>query len=329
MARLKYVSKETELPGYAKPTAGHIKRFAYTWRFVEEQPLGDVNKRVQVRDIGALAPGREVSRYAEAMKRGDQFPPVVLTADGYLVDGATRTEAARKRGWATFPAFVLDINFDDALPVQQEQLVYMGAGFNLTHGRGMSTRNLADIVERVTDESDTPKDVARKLHIPSSTASTLLNAANARKRAIKLGVEVNGSLTNSSLKLLGGKSQKFTNPVFSGFFQLAQDAKLPLNALTNLAKRLEEAGTEHERIEILEDERAAYRDIIEGGATSPSPAAQLRQKLGFLLRVDDPDKLVEHEFGAAGQHNEALTKAAEKLYAVIQAQQTADAARRK
>lgn len=327
MARLKYVTKETELPGYARPTASHIKKFSYSWRFVEEQPLADVSKRVQVRDIKFVAPAREVNRYFEAMKHGDQFPPIIVTADGYLVDGATRTAAAAKRGWQTFPAFVLDVNFEDALPTQVNQLIYMGAGFNLTHGRGMNTKNIAEIIETITDVDDTPKDVATKLHISSATASTLLNAANARKRAQRLGITVNGEMTNSNLKLFGGKSQKFTDPVFEGFFRLAQDARLPYGALVNLSKRLEAAGTEHERVAILTDERRVYRDMIEGGATTPSQAAKLRQKLGFLLNVTDPERLVEHELGAVGQHNEALTQAAEKLFAVIQAQQDADKAR--
>jgi hypothetical protein len=329
MARLKYITRETELPGYARATATHIKRFSFTWRFVEEQPLADIIlKRVQVRDITQLAPPHEVNRYSEAMKRGDQFPPVIVTSDGYLVDGATRTLAAAKREWLTFPAFVLDVNFEGAIPEQRSQLIYMGAGFNLTHGRGMNTKNVADIISQVTGVEDTPGEVARKLHISTATASTLLNAANARKRAVKLGVEVNGALTNSALKLFGGKSAKFTDPVFSEFFRLAQDAKLPYTTLTNLAKRLESAGTEHERIDILAEERAAYRDIIEGGATSPSKAAQLRQKLGFLLNVEDPEKMVEHEAGAIGQHNAALAEAARKLMKVIEAQQNADKARR-
>lgn len=328
MARLTYTTKETELPGYARSTATHIRKFSFTWRFFQDHGLADVSKRVQVRDIKQLAPPHEVNRYAEAMKRGDQFPPVIITADGYLVDGATRTEAARKRGWTGFPTFVLDINYGDALPVQQKQLVYMGAGFNLTHGRGMNTKNIADIVLEVTDVDDTPSEVARKLHISTSTASTLLNAANAKKRAERLGVDVDGTLTNSALKLFGGKSSRFTDPVFKEFFKLAQDAKLPYGTVNSLAKRLEAAGTEHERIDILDTERLAYRDLIEGGATSPSPAAKLRQNLGFLLRVDDPEKLIEHEGGAVSQHNDALTKAAEKLFAVIEAQQNADKARR-
>lgn len=327
MARVTFITKGTELPDYARPVAQRLKQFGFTWRFSEEYPLGDKSKRVQVRNESTLAPLREVSKYAQDMKRGDQFPPVVVTADGYLVDGATRTEATRKLGWKTIATFVLDISFGDATPAQQKQLIYMGAGANLIHGRGMSTANVADIIEIITDDNDTPSDVARKLHISNSTATTLLNASNARKRAVRLGVEVTGVLTNSALKLFGGKSQRFTDPVFAGFFQLAQDARLSHSALNNLSKRLEAAGTEHERMTILEEERGLYRDIIEGGATSPSPAAKLRQNLGFLLRMNSPEDLIEHELGAVETHRTVLAEAAEKLLKVIQEQRQADEAR--
>ena len=320
------VNKE-ELPPYAQAYVARITEFGFGWRFVAEHKLGDITRRVQVRDEEKLAPLGDVTKYAQAMRRGDQFPPVFLTTDGYLVDGNTRTEGARKIGWRTFPAFELDVLYEKATPAQKRQLKYFGSGFNLTHGRGMSTANLMHIIDDLTLEDDTPREMARRLHINENTANTLLNAAKARKRAERLSVKLNDSLTNSHLKLFGGKSQLFTDPVFATFIQLAQDAHLTIAATTDLSRRLVSAGTENERLNILADEREGYHEIIVGGASSPSRAAKLRQSLGFLIGTNDPDDLAELDPRAADTHVKTLVEAARRIGEAIEAQERVERSR--
>jgi hypothetical protein len=323
----KVIVNKADLPPYAQAYVTRIEEFGFRWKFVAEHRLGDIGRRVQIRDDEKVAPPSEVSRYAQAMRRGDQMPPVVLTADNYMVDGNTRTEAANKLGWRTFPAFELDVSFHNAPDSIKRQLQYLGGGFNLTHGRGMNTANITHLVESLSLEDDTPRELARRLHLPESTASTVLNASKARKRATRLNIKLNGKLTNSHLKLFGAKSQLFTDPVFAQFILLTQDARLSIQATTDLAKRLQAAGTEAERLEVLREERNGYHDIIVGGATSPSRAAQLRRSLGFLIGQDDPDVLAELEPSAADTHMKTMVAAARRLTEVIEAQQKIERSR--
>jgi hypothetical protein len=325
MARA-YINKE-DLPPYAQAYVARIEEFGFGWRFVTEHKLGDITRRVQVRDTDKLAPVGDVNKYAQAMRRGDQFPPVFITTDGYLVDGNTRTEAARKLGWRGFPAFELDVLYEQAPDSVKRQLVYLGSGFNLTHGRGMNTANLMHIVDAISLEDDTPREMARRLHINQSTANTLLNAAKARNRAQRLGIKLDDRLTNSHLKLFGGKSQLYTDPVYAQFILLAQDARLSIAATTDLARRLTNAGTENERLVILADEREGYQEVITGGATNPSRAAKLRQSLGYLIGQDDPTDLAELEPRAAATHVKTLVEAAARLNEVIEAQRRVEASR--
>lgn len=320
------ITREQDLPPFAQPYAARISLLGFGWRFIKEHRLLDTSKRVQVRDIAAVAPQREVAKYATALKRGDQMPPVVVTADGYLVDGATRTEAARRVGWRTFPAFQLEVNAEDAPEAVMRQLVILGSAFNLTHGRGMNSGNVTKLIEAVSDDDDSPKDIARKLHISEATATTAMNAAKARRRIDKLGIDLNGALTNTHLKMLGQKSAKLTSPVFAELVILTQDARLTLSGLSDLCKRLEGTETERERLQLLAAERESYRDVIEGGAVNPSRAAKLRRSLGFL-NGQDPEMLVELEPRASRDHIRALLEAAEKLQKVLSAQEQVEVAR--
>lgn len=320
------ITREDSLPPYAQAYVARIRAFGFGWAFAEEHPLVPTGKRIQVRDIAYLAPPKEVARYEQALRKGDQMPPVIVTADGYLVDGATRTEAARKVGWTHYPAFRLDVAFEKATAPQRRELVALGAGFNLTHGRGMNTANIARIITEVVEDDDSPKDIARKLHIPESTANTLMNAARARRQADRLGVELTGVLTNSHLRIFGAKHRQYTEPVWAEFLSLAQDAKLTIAAIMDLSRRLDATGTERGRMDLLDTERASLRDRIEGGAVNPSKAAKLRRSLGYLIG-QDPESLAEQEPRASNAHVTTLREAARQLANVIEAQERVERSR--
>lgn len=322
------IIKTENLPPYAAPYAARISLLGFGWHFVEEHRLASVSKRVQVRDSSAVAPSREVSRYALAIKRGDPLPPVIITRDGYLIDGATRTEAARKAGKKTFPAFVVDVNYEENLPeALRRQLILLGSAFNLTHGRGMNAANISRLIEQVADEDDSAADIAAKLHIGKSSVEAVLNAKKARSRADTLGVHLDGTLTTSHLRVLGGKSPRFTDPVFKEFIEFAQAAKLTIASMSALARRLEDAGTEGEKIAMINAERNSYRAIINGTASRPSRPARLRQTLGYLNR-QNPEMLIELEPGAARDHRNTLEVASKRIQEVLAAQDRADQARR-
>jgi len=319
---------EKDLPPEAAVLAERIHLLGFGWTYIPEHRLAELAKRVQVRDTAAVAPPRETHRYALALQRGDVMPPVVLTADGYLVDGATRTEAARKIGWTSYPAFQLDVNYETAPPAMVQQLIMLGSAFNLTHGRGMSTANIEAVIEAVAEDDDSPRDIARKLHISDVTVAGVMNAAKARKRAAKLGIQVSEFLTSSHLRLFGGKSIKYTDPVFSEFFTLAQDARLTISAVQDLARQLEAEGSESAKLGILRAERASYQGVIDGVSDNPSRAAKLRRSLGFLNGQDDPGLLVELSPAAADDHVRALTVARERLDRVLAAQRRVETSRR-
>src|SRR6202021_2397134 len=102
----------------------------------------DYTRRVQVRAIKETAPIMEVKKYATAWLRGDKLPPIVVTADGYVGDGATRAGGATQAKMTTMPAFVLNASWENAPSMTKKRLKSLGFALNMTHGRSMKTDNI-------------------------------------------------------------------------------------------------------------------------------------------------------------------------------------------
>jgi hypothetical protein len=250
-----------------------------------------------------------------------------MTADKWLVDGSTRTEAARRLGWDNFAAVVIDSSYENAPQQMRKQIQKLGTAFNNTHGRGMTPDEIASLIETIAEDDDRPRDLATEMHLPVSTVNTIVNAVRARRRGTQLGVTfIPGVLTNSHLKLFGAKSDKYTGPVFAEMLSLVQDARLTIPQATSLMKDVLAADTESARMVLLSRERAQYKAVIDqfrnargNVRQSPSRAGRVRQSLGFLLG-QEPDKLVELNVQDADKYLRTLNEAIEKLQKVRDAQ---------
>lgn len=330
------ITDPASLPPSATPLTGILAEYGYAnvrgdepgWRFFENHRLASVSKRIQVRDTAHLAPSGEVAKYAADLKRGDVFPPVILTSDGYIVDGSTRTEAARKAGLSTFPTFVLTVTYENAPKAVRDQIEAIGVRLNNRHGKRMTREENARMVERVVagDAGASPRDIAATLGISDSQATAVMLAARAKSRAQRLGIKPDDTLTTSHLKVLGQRGKHLNDPVFAELVRLTQDARVKLHPLVELFQRLEKTGTDEERLAILKAEREAARVVIKRGFARPSPSARLRQTLGHLLNTET-ENLVEPEPGAQAEHRAVLREASRKLMAVMEAQDRADIAR--
>lgn len=304
---------------WAVGTAEEINSKQLGWAFVVDYPLV-TSKRIQVRNIAHLAPRQEISDYAQAMKAGDQFPPVIVTQDGWLVDGHTRTEAAKKIGWDTFPALVLNVNYGDLDPKSplRKTLLKLGAAQNNKHGRRMTAADVAALIEQVA-EGETPKQIQRDMHVGYSTANTVWNAARAKRKAESLGITVSDTLSNSHLKLMGGKLEKYTDEVWGAVFSLMQDAHLGTGEMNALVLRVEALHTTEERLRLLNSEREQHQPAINATyRIPPSQARRVKQGLGFLLkRENTPDLLVEKDPVKAIEYRKNLMDSRQKIDEIL------------
>lgn len=315
---------------WAVGTAEEINAKHLGWWFFENHTLVSASQRIQVRGGTHLAPPTEVTDYAQMMKMGDQFPPIIITNDGWLVDGHTRTEAARKLKWKTFPTFVLNVRFKD-LDVDSalyKNLLKLGAAQNNKHGRRMTPADIAVIIEQIS-EGETPKQIQRDLHVGSNFANMVWNAARAKRNALKLGISYQGDLSNSHLRLFGGKLDKYTDPVWGRMFSLTQDAHLGIKDVNDLMKRVEALRTDDERIALLDHERVIHRTSISQGVRVPdSKSRKAKQTLGFWVKEENtPDSIVERDPAKGPEFMKWLDIAIEKMTKTRAQQAQIEAAR--
>lgn len=324
-------SKEkNKLPDWAVSTANQIEDLGFTdWSFNWDQPVPAEEVRIQVRNEKNVGQAGEVLVYAEAMRRGDKFPPVVYTRDGTRIDGNTRLRAAQKLGWPTFPAFVINQDIKDADEFTQERFFALGGAFNSGGPKPLSRAEMTSLVKRLARNPEhwTTDKVAQHLHIKRGTVQAVFAEIRAEQRAAALGVKLNGAVCPSAKTQLGGKSEKLSDDVFREVAQLTQAAALSTSDLSDLLKRVTTVTSgDVERLNLVATEREIRKPQIEGfaagGRKKPLPAAGIRKAAERIaeFRADDAQALVDGNPSTRDGYLDVLVKAESVLSRLIEAQ---------
>lgn len=281
---------------WAISAAEGVERKNLPWYLVNNYPLPDSSKYAQVRNIENLAPVREINEYAQMMRQGDQFPPVIVTNDGYVVDGHTRIEAARTLRWTEFPALVLyTVNLGDLSHESpfRDQVMSLGTEQNRKHGRRMSDADTARIIEQLSPRH-TVAEIVRDNGVSKSFATTVWNAARTKREAAALDIKWENTFSLSLLKLFGGKIDKYTSPVWGELFKLAQDANLKIQTVNGIMKRIEEYRTEAEKLDYIALERETHQPAIKSGGYTPvARSRRVKQALGVIRKNNSAEAMVE------------------------------------
>jgi hypothetical protein len=298
MAAAATITDHNKLPDEARTTANLIKRLGFNWELDLRYPTPDPSsKRVQIRDEKHYSPTAEVSKYAAAMARGDKFAPIVVTRDGYLLDGNTRSEAARRNKYPDITAFVLDRDWEGAPEQVKRRMHLLGAGFNIRNGRGIDRKEQMDAVLAVGTGTDyDAARIAALLGVSAGFVNGVLSEQKARERAQRLDIHVNGSVPSSQLRRLG--QAPLNDEPFKVMLKLTQDAGLSVGEINELIKKVRDAGSDSAALELLTQVREDRKDQIAEysavGKSRPAHSSQLRQRLGFVLGFEDnPSALVE------------------------------------
>lgn len=319
------ITDHNKLPDEARMTATLIKRLGFDWELDLRYPTPDPSaKRIQIRQEQHYSPKAEVTKYAASMARNDAFPPIVVTQDGYVLDGNTRAEAARKNKYPTIPAFVLDLDYEGASEPVVRRMRLLGAGFNARHGRGIDRQEITDAVLAVGTGTDYDASrIAQLLGVSAGLVQGVLSEQRARERAGKLGMHVNGSVPASQLRRLG--QAPLNDKPFLALLQLTQDAGLSVGEINELIKEIKAAGSDEAAMELINRQRAERRGQIAEyaavGKSRPAHSSQLRQSLGFVLKHEDnPTALVELNPTLAETHRQIVTRAIQVLTVILNGQ---------
>lgn len=158
-----------------------------------------VDPTMQVREVTPYT----VSKYAQAMRAGAKFPPLLLEK------GTNRIVCGNHRYYAhkstKKPEDLIDVSFQEF--ENEAALIRCAAKDNATHGEPLSTWDKKRISLRLSSLGDTPEDIAALLAVPVSKVQswggmTVVVVGNGHKPGAR---PVKASFDTSSVKSVNVK----------------------------------------------------------------------------------------------------------------------------
>jgi len=319
------IKTRQQLPDVAKPAADLIEKLGFQWELDFEYPTPDPGRRVQIREEAHYVPREMVGRIAAAMARGDKLPPIVVTKDGYLIDGNTRTAAARHNKYPSIQALILTDSYEGCTEKVERRLRLLGAAFNARNGKGIDREEIRKAVVAIgQDPTYDGTRIAALIGVTDATVKSILAEMKARQRAEAAGLHLNGSVAATPLRILGQASDKLKDAPFKAVAELAQDTGMPPGDLREVLRQMHEAPSEADALAVVDEHRKARREQIAeyraSGKSKPPPAAKLRQRLGFILEFESrPRDLTELNPDVISRHRDEIERAIAVLRAVLAA----------
>jgi ParB-like chromosome segregation protein Spo0J len=284
------ITNRQQLPDEAKMVVDLCERLGFMrWEYDPHRPRpkDPASQRVQVREVAHYAPPAQVTQYVHAYKNNEPLPPIVLSRDGYLIDGNTRVYAAEKLSFPTMKAIVLGHDYEGADEGLRVRMKLLGAAFNVRNGKGIDREELRKAVLAVAqDKSWDANRIAYLLNCTPKLAEGFINEDKARKRAEAANLSPNGSLKPTHLRQLG--AAHLNERPWKALFTLAQDTGMSSDELARIIKEVKEKQDDEAALEVIERQREQRWDQIEEyrakGKAHPPYAAQSRQHYGFYLK---------------------------------------------
>lgn len=236
-----------------------------------------------------------VGEYAEKMKRGAIFPPLILWKDGYdgygLVDGNSRAEAKKKRGLTETDAYLVEIE-------DSNEAVYVSAIFNATHGQRLTKEEVkhAVIAAGLMTNKRTNDRLAQDYGITPGTVTKIQKVHTTTNELVKLGVNPS-QLTESAIYTL---SKLGDTAVKRDLATLVIDTDLAQGEVGALVKDIQTKTSEADRLKVISDARTARQAHIEakrtGRVVDRQPLHQASMVFGQLAKLiesfPDPEQWV-------------------------------------
>lgn len=251
-----------------------------------EIPIGkfdfDLSQRNQAR-IAFPISEPTLASYVEAMKRGDEFPPVVghMVGTKYvIIDGNHRLNAHRVVGTDMIPTYVLAKN------TANQMIMSLTFEANTRHGLPNSVEERQNhAVHLISSLGITYEDTAAALNLTYTQVQTAMLKYKADKRALDMGIKpyVWAKLSQSSKKVIAGIRD---DDSFVAAVALTHKATLSSTEVQALTKNLNLAATKTARAAVLTEARSLYKTRVEETGGSGKDGKRFfrpRQHLGLGL----------------------------------------------
>jgi ParB-like chromosome segregation protein Spo0J len=242
-----------------------------TYQYVGQVPLADITRYADAQSRVRLSGKDMVTRYAEAMKQGEIFPPMVLGEDGtgdyMLLDGNTRKAAMESLSRTHTDAYIVQVH-------DTNEAVYLSALFNGINGAPLTKDEVLRAIRaaHAMPIPPTPATLAKDLGLSPSKISRIASVDAYDSRATRLGLPTDIS---EDMKL--AISPVADDTVFSDLLTLTMDADLKGKDIRPIVKELATKGSESDRRAVVADERTDRQTVIQqvaAGRTTTAPPAK-------------------------------------------------------
>ena len=289
------ITTAVQMPLAASQHIREIERLGFKYRF---HPQFDISlldlkgKRVQVREADNYSPPENVRSYAEALRGGAEFPPIVITADNYVVDANTRVEAARKIKLPNFPALVLTVGFEKADDDTKSKLFALAATLNQLGGQRLKTAEAQSAVVHLAHLGWTTPNIQRAVNLSPGQINRVKRIVEAKNRMMRLGMT---PPTDDYCDKAGdAKALLLNDEPFKRFVHLLVDAGLKAAEAKNLADEMRKAGSDQGAIDFVSARRNDMEDRIRDKALTgngkPPKSARFRMFLGSILGYEGKEE---------------------------------------
>jgi hypothetical protein len=231
-----------------------------------------------------------VDRYAEDMRRGDTFPPVIARRrrNGQLIIlGGNHRVAAAREARTPLSAWVVECSDEMALRICLED--------NRRHGLPPSdTERIAQAIHLIA-LGWTQQAAAAVVGVHPNKVSRARGeaAAGERVRTLHIKGDWDGLPSSSKSRLSALRS----DPVFAAATQLVLDAGVNAEGVYELVTKLNSMRSDNDALEVVAADRVKLAEQIDGKKTGrtttvrqpPSPRAQLLDALTRIRFIDPHD----------------------------------------
>jgi len=267
----------------------------------------DDSERIQIR-YETETSKLQVRRLQEATKAGAKIDLMAITKDGYRIFGNHRFAAYKALGTLVVPVIVVDVNAAEADEEVLRRLRIVGYRENAQHGLPNSRRTVEmAVVDFRREEWDNAR-IARELGVAPGRIAEIVATDKGQQALDEQGIVT--KLPKAVIAALGRASDDLNREPFKQLVKLTADANLSKTDVNALAKSAKDAGSDDDAVALIAIERQRHRARIDGtDSPKPSFAAQLRQKLGFVVgKASNPQVLVEHSSASAAEHLAMVTQ---------------------
>lgn len=301
------------------------KEFAFNEAY-DLTTLDPEGRVVQVRDAKNRAPKEHAKRYAEQMAHA-AFPAIILTKDGWIVDGNTRVKACQMRKQSVFPAYVIAIDYGKATDRERAKVDALAATMNAVNGNPLTPIETRRAIRAFLAYGFDTDKISKHVGASTTMISNVRRQIAGESKIEKVGLDPLAFGKDGQRQALGHTEVVGLNDVpFKRLAELTKAADLKPAEIVALGREAKSSGSDAAAIKILEqafiDNAGRIRQIDLVGAGSPTPSANFRKTLGMVTKwASNPRDLVESDPAHIESYLDSLRAAHSTLTKLIALQE--------